>query len=310
MRTASIDIGTNTIRLLICEHDAQDISQLYLNRVITRLGEGFSDSTRLLNPDAVNRSVEALRDFSEVIKQYNVDNVRAVATSVVRESENGEAFVRQVADKTGLKVQVISGEQEARLTVLGVLNSVSVKIKECIILDIGGGSTEYVHIQNSNIINIASTKLGVVHLTEEFLKSDIETEQELTQLSHNIREVLEKDLENFNILGPKDLILIGTAGTPTTLAAMNLKLKEYKPEVVNNFTLSLEMIISTIDMLIKIPKKDRANLIGLEKGREDILITGALILTESLKKYSKNSVIVSDGGVLEGLAHSHNNSEQ
>lgn len=306
MRTASIDIGTNTIRLLISNHGGRVISQLYIDRIITRLGEGFSEEKRLLDQKAVNRSIDALKDFSGVIKQYNVNKIRAVATSVVRESENGPEFVKKVAEITGLKVQVISGKEEAELTVLGVLNSVSVKAKELIIFDIGGGSTEYVHIQNSNIVNLVSTKLGVVHLTEEYLKNDLETEQELADLSRKIRVDLEKNLQNFDIIDQNNLILIGTAGTPTTLAAINLKLGEYKPELVNNFTLTEKMILSTIEMLIKIPKKNRANLIGLEKGREDILIAGALILTETLKRYSKNSVIVSDGGVLEGIAYSQN----
>jgi exopolyphosphatase / guanosine-5'-triphosphate,3'-diphosphate pyrophosphatase len=307
LRTASIDIGTNTIRLLISEQSGQGLlKKLYINRVITRLGEGFSDNTRLLNSNAVNRSVAALYDFSKVIKKFNVNKIRAVATSVVRESKNGKEFVKQVADKIGLAVEVISGEEEAKLTVLGVLNSVSVNANNCIIFDIGGGSTEYVHIRSSNIVNLVSTNLGVVHLTEEFLRSEIETEQELANLSIYIKETLQRELENFEVIDKKDLILIGTAGTPTTLAAIELKLKEYNPELVNNFVLSEEMILSTIKKLLNIHKKDRAKITGLEKGREDILVAGALILIETLRKYSQNSVIVSDGGVLEGIAYSQN----
>lgn len=306
MRTASIDIGTNTIRLLISERTGRGLLKIYINRVITRLGEGFSDNTRLLNSNAVNRSVAALYDFSKVIKKFHVNKIRAVATSVVRESKNGEEFVKQVADKTGLAVEVISGEEEAKLTVSGVLNSVSVNANNCIIFDIGGGSTEYVHIRSSNIVNLVSTNLGVVHLTEEFLRSEIETEQELANLSIYIKETLQRELENFEIIDKKDLILIGTAGTPTTLAAIELKLKEYNPELVNNFVLSEEMILSTIKKLLNMHKKDRAKITGLEKGREDILVVGALILIETLRKYSQNSVIVSDGGVLEGIAYSQN----
>jgi exopolyphosphatase/guanosine-5'-triphosphate,3'-diphosphate pyrophosphatase len=306
LRTASIDIGTNTIRLLISERTGRGILKIYINRVITRLGEGFSDNTRLLNSNAVNRSVAALYDFSKVIKKFHVNKIRAVATSVVRESKNGEEFVKQVADKTGLAVEVISGEEEAKLTVSGVLNSVSVNANNCIIFDIGGGSTEYVHIRSSNIVNLVSTNLGVVHLTEEFLRSEIETEQELANLSIYIKETLQRELENFEVIDKKDLILIGTAGTPTTLATIELKLKEYNPELVNNFVLSEEMILSTIKKLLNIHKKDRAKITGLEKGREDILVVGALILIETLRKYSQNSVIVSDGGVLEGIAYSQN----
>lgn len=305
MRTASIDIGTNTIRILICEQTEKgSLKELYINRVITRLGEGFSDDKRLLISSAVNRSVSTLCDFSKVIKEYNVNKIRAVATSVIRESRNGSEFVKHVADKAGLAVEVISGEEEAELTVLGVLNSVSVNTNDCIIFDIGGGSTEYVYIHNSNIVKLTSSNLGVVHLTEEFLRKELETKEELAQLSLHIHETLQRELENFRIIDKKDLILVGTAGTSTTLAAIELKLEKYNPEFVNNFILTKAMVLSTIKKLIKIPKKDRPNVIGLEKGREDILIAGALILIETLKKFSIDEVIVSDGGVLEGIAYS------
>ncbi len=305
MRTASIDIGTNTIRLLISERTSQDVfKKLYISRVITRLGEGFSENKRLLNSNAMDRSLDALCDFSKVIKKYNVSKIRAVATSVVRESENGREFVSQAADKAGLKIEVISGEEEARLTVLGVLKSVDANTADCIIFDIGGGSTEYIYIHKTKIANLASINLGVVHLTEEFLKNELETEEEITQLSQHIQQALKRELKSFDITKKKDLILIGTAGTPTTLVAIELKLKEYNPEFVNNFVLTEDIVRSTIDKLIKIPKKERAKIIGLEKGREDILIAGALILVETLKIFSLNKVIVSDGGVLEGIAYS------
>jgi len=305
LRTASIDIGTNTIRLLISERTSQDVfKKLHISRIITRLGEGFSEDKRLLNSNAMDRSLDALCNFSKVIKEYNVSKIRSVATSVVRESENGREFVGQAADKAGLKVEVISGEEEARLTVLGVLKSLDANTSDCIIFDIGGGSTEYIYIHNSKIVNLTSINLGVVHLTEEFLKNELETKEEITQLSQHIQQILRRELQSFDILKKKDLILIGTAGTPTTLAAIELKLKEYNPGLVNNFVLTEDVVLSTIDKLIKIPKKERANTIGLEKGREDILIAGALILVETLRIFSLNKLIVSDGGVLEGIAYS------
>jgi len=305
LRTASIDIGTNTIRLLISERTSQDVfKKLHISRIITRLGEGFSEDKRLLNSNAMDRSLDALCNFSKVIKEYNVSKIRSVATSVVRESENGREFVGQAADKAGLKVEVISGEEEARLTVLGVLKSVDTNTADCLIFDIGGGSTEYIYMHNSKIVNLRSINLGVVHLTEEFLKNELETQEEITQLSQHIQQILRRELQSFDILKKKDLILIGTAGTPTTLAAIELKLKEYNPGLVNNFVLTEDVVLSTIDKLIKIPKKKRANTIGLEKGREDILIAGALILVETLRIFSLNKLIVSDGGVLEGIAYS------
>ncbi len=303
MRIASIDIGTNTIRLLICEQTKDSaLKKLYIDRVITRLGEGFSNDNTLLNPKAVYRALTALKGFSKIIREHNVNKVRAVATSVVRKSENSLEFIKRVKNETGIMVEVISGEQEAELTVSGVLNSVSIEGEYSIIFDIGGGSTEYVYVQNADVIKLLSINLGVVYLTEGFLINDRETNQDIAKLSLYIEETLERELKGFGIEPQQTISLVATAGTPTTLAAIQLGLNEYKPELVNNFVLTKDMITSTMEKLIKIPKKDRSNVIGLEKGREDIIIPGALILIETLKKFSSTKVIVSDGGVLEGIA--------
>lgn len=301
MRIASIDIGTNTIRLLICEKTSEGkLRQLCVDRVITRLGEGFSDESRLLTTNAVTRSIEALKEFSQKIKKYEVDDYKAVATSVVRESVNGAEFVNKVKHQTGLTIEVISGEQEAKLTVLGVLKSIQVKTKDSIIFDIGGGSTEYAYIQNTDIVSLSSTNLGVVHLTEEFLVN--ETRAEMAVLSDFVQATLNCELKDFKVDRNSKLSLIGTAGTPTTLAAIDLGLSEYNSELVNNFVLTKSRISSILKELINIPKIDRVNLPGLEKGREDIIITGIIILLETLNFFSSDEVIVSDGGVLEGIA--------
>lgn len=305
MRTASIDIGTNTIRLLVCEQISDGkLEQLYLDRVITRLGEGFSEESRLLTTNAMTRSLEALKVFSQIIREYDVDNYRAVATSVVRESINRSEFVNKVKNQTGLTIEVISGEQEAKLTVLGVLNSIEVNTSDLIIFDIGGGSTEYVYIQDTDIISLTSTNLGVVHLTEEYLIK--ETGAEIAALSEFVQATLIRELKGFKVEKNSQLSLIGTAGTPTTLAAIDMGLKEYNSELVNNYVLTKSRITSILDQLINIPRIDRVNIPGLEKGREDIIITGIIILLETLNYFSLDQVIVSDGGVLEGIAYTIN----
>jgi len=303
LRIASIDIGTNTIRLLICEQTTEGtLKKLYIDRAITRLGEGFSDDKKLLNPKAVDRSIAALKGFSKIIREHGINKVRAVATSVVRESKNSQEFVNRAKDETSIIVEVISGEEEAELTVAGTLNSVSIEGAHCVIFDIGGGSTEYVYVQNGNIVKLVSINLGVVHLAEEFLKIDRESDQDIAKLSLTIENILEKELKGFEINPRQKLSLVATAGTPTTLATIQLGLNEYKPDLVNNFILTKNTITSILEKLSKIPKKDRAKVIGLENGREDIIIPGTLILLETLKRFSTTNVIVSDGGVLEGIA--------
>jgi exopolyphosphatase/guanosine-5'-triphosphate,3'-diphosphate pyrophosphatase len=303
MRTASIDIGTNTIRLLICEQKgAGELKQLYIDRVITRLGEGFSENSRLITPKAQERSILAIKKFATIIADYGIDKIRAVATSVVRESSNGREFVNEVQKETGISIEVISGEEEANLTVLGVLNSVSVNTDKCVIFDIGGGSTEYILIQNSDIASLTSTNLGVVRLTEEILIND--TRQEMKSLSDFVQKTLRSKLNEFKFDCNSNMRLIATAGTPTTLAAIDLGLEEYSPELVNNFVLTNSKITSIVESLIRIPRNERIKITGMEKGREDIIITGAIILLETLDYFSASRVVVSDGGVLEGIAHS------
>ena len=303
MTIASIDIGTNTVRLLISEKDSSNnLRDLYIDRSITRLGEGFSNNKRLLTTKAVNRTTEALKSFSKIINQYKVSKVRAVATSVVRESENGHKFLKKAQDEAGIQIEVISGEEEAQLMVSGVLNSVSFRDDHCILFDIGGGSTEYVYASGTNIINLISTRLGVVRLTEEFLKE--ENSENISQLTEFIKETLQSELNSFEINPNEKLSLIGTAGTPTTLAAIELGLKNYDPELVNNFTLTTDIITKKLENLLEIPEKERINVAGLEKGREDIIIPGAIIVLETMKIFSTNELIVSEGGVLEGIAYS------
>ncbi len=303
MRIASIDIGTNTIRLLICERtSAGSLNKLYIDRTITRLGEGYSDDNPLLTQLAVERSIIALKSFSTTIREHSVDEARAVATSVVRESKNGLDFVNRVKNETGISVEVISGAQEAELTVRGTLNSVSFEGEHCLICDIGGGSTEYVYVQKGDILKLVSINLGVVHLIEEFLTNERQSDQELAELSLSIKKTLNRELKDFEIYSQHKPAIIATAGTPTTLAAIKLGLCEYKPELVNNFVLTKNAITTILEKLIKIPKQDRAKTAGLEKGREDIIIPGILILLETLERFSSNEVIVSDGGVLEGIA--------
>ena len=173
MRIASIDIGTNTFRILVADvKENGSPEQLYLGRTITRLGGGFSEKDKLLAPDAISRALSILQEFSEVLDKYNVNKTRAIATSVIREALNGHRFVQDVRDKTGINIDIITGEEEARLTLKGVLNSVSTINPECIVFDIGGGSTEYIYSKKGDIQKLTSINMGVVHLTEKYLTCD------------------------------------------------------------------------------------------------------------------------------------------
>ena len=303
MRIASIDIGTNTFRLLVTEPgEGNSLHKLYVGREITRLGEGSGNGTRLIKPGAIERSLKALSGFSEIIRDLGVEKMRAVATSAVRESRNGLDFVNLVKSQTGLPVEVITGEEEALLTVSGVMKSVTFDTPDCLIFDIGGGSTEYIYVKNGTVTNLTSTRLGVVCLTERFLSEEKESEAALSALGAHIEMTLAKGLSGFPP-GGDGLTVIGTAGTPTSLAAVELDLVKYDANLVNNYTLTRDGIVNILNRILRTPREKRAAIPGLEKGREDLIVSGTEVVLKTLDRFSVSKMVVSDAGLLEGVAY-------
>lgn len=304
MPIASIDVGTNTFRILIGEVQDNGLKKLYIGRVITRLGGGFTEEQRVITQEAMSRGLSALKKFRGIIEEYKVGKVRAVATSVVRESLNGNEFVDKVKREIGIEIEVIPGEEEARLTVDGVLKSVSVYSDYSVIFDIGGGSTEYIFVKEGDIIDLRSINLGIVHLTERFLKNEVPSDSDIGALSLGIDRILSRELSWIPKIHDDKLSLVGTAGTPTTFAAIELGLEKYDPDLVNGFVLKREGVLQIFRTLINLPLQERLKIKGLEKGREDIIIPGTLILLKTMERFSKDEVLVSDGGLLEGVAFS------
>ena len=292
MRVASIDIGTNTFRILICETVGKGIRKIHVEQVITRLGGGFKKDERLLTDAAIKRSIIVLREFSRVIKSYGVDRSRAVATSVVREAINGPDFISRAKDEAGIEVEMISGQEEAKLAVAGVLYSVKIMNRFAVILDIGGGSTEYVFLDRGHQVDAVTTGLGVVHLSEQFLSADIPTKASIEDLSDHVESVISGGLKGRATMAADSFSLIATAGTPTTLVAIEIGMDEYDPD----------MITRIFHDLIRLPSDERAKLIGINRGREDVIIPGIIILLKSMDWFLKDEVVVSDGGLLEGVA--------
>lgn len=304
MRIASIDIGTNTFRILICESKGKQLRTLYINRVITRLGGGFTKGGKIITEEAIERSIRVLKEFSRTLEKYKVERVRAIATSVVRESLNGDEFIKRAKDETGMAIEVISGDEEARLTVEGALQSISIDTRYKVIFDIGGGSTEYSFIDNDEIIEIVSTQLGIVHLTENYLDNDIPLDSSIKKLTKHIENTITSRLLTKIKYKDEKLSLIATAGTPTTLAAIEMNLEKYNADLVNGFILKKEMLTRIFEKLISIPMNQRLKVKGLEKGREDVIIAGILIMLKTMERFLKDEVVVSDGGILEGTVSS------
>ncbi len=295
-RVAAIDFGTNTARLLIADLSADGVfEQVFLERKIVRMGGGFCHENGL-SCQAVERGLSCLKNFSAAIAEYKASTIRAVATSAVRDARNGSDFVRMIKRETGICLQVIDGTTEAEITMAGVLCGLDQLSDEIIIFDIGGGSTEYTLVKNGRIIYSRSLPLGVVRLTEGKI-----TVEAMQQKIHKELDSLQQDLSKFGIEVSAESVLIGTAGTATTLAAINMKMVEYDYRKVNNSLITDLEIMDIFNTLLPLSLYDRVKVPGLEKGREDLIIAGILLTAQTMELFKKKTMKVSDYGLLEGL---------
>jgi exopolyphosphatase/guanosine-5'-triphosphate,3'-diphosphate pyrophosphatase len=298
---ASIDIGSNTLRLLIAEQVGKGpIKQARLERRITRLGERFMPSNILRAP-AMARSIAALREFAALIAEHEVRDYLAGATAVVREAGNRAEFIRRVEEEAGISVRVLSGTEEAEFALQGAASVIlGGGDSPLALIDIGGGSTEVIRRSPGKRPGVESVSLpiGVVHLTETFLRDDPPGPDACARLARHVRDVLEA----VHFSAPlDDLLWIGTAGTVTTLAAMYLELERYHPARINGLVLERQWLADLCNRLADTPVASRRGIVGLEPGREDIILAGALISVELMDKFRFSRLTVSDAGLLEGL---------
>lgn len=296
---AAIDLGTNTIRLLIGRpKQNKKFDILYSDQKITRTGQGLSRDG-YLKKRSINKIISVLWDFKDKIDSSGVKKIIVVATSALREAKNSEELIGEIKLKIGFDVNIISGEEEGRLTLLGVTNGIGRTYSNALIVDIGGGSTEFIRVQRERLKKILSVDLGVVSLTEGYLLSDSVNKKEILEID---KEILKKILAIGKELRiEKGMNLIGTAGTFTTLVAIDLAIKVYNPERVNGHVLTLKKIKDIFKILICATLKERKRILGLERGREDLIIPGTAIVIKIMEHFHCKEVIVSDYGLREGI---------
>lgn len=306
MILAGIDIGTNTIRLLVAATSDSSHQELYSGRTITRLGQGL-DRTGALAPDAQERTFKALEEFAAIIARHSVERTSAVGTSALRNAANAAEFITGAKQRAGIDITVISGEEEAQLTLRGVRRALSHgsstgadPLASALVIDIGGGSTEIILTRQGGIASMESLPLGAVYLTERFIHHDPPTEDELDDLRTAVTRELDA-LHAKNIRPASLNTCAGTAGTVTTLAAMDQKLKEYDPDRINGYVLSRSSLDSMVAMLSVTTLDVRRRIAGLEHGREDIILAGAIIAQEIMKRCGTPEMLVSDWGLREGI---------
>ncbi len=296
---AGIDIGTNTVRLLIADvKDKYNFKEIRSERRITRLGEGLIENGRLM-PSAEDRTIFVLKEFGEILKGYPVEAFTAVATSAVREAENGREFAERIKVETDFDIEIISGDEEARRTFLGVVAGLNNKNGSLLIMDIGGGSTEFIVSKNAEVLSSISTGLGVVKLTERFVKSDPVTDRELEGLKNAIEKEIKGLKDSLN--SAPETTFVGTAGTITTLAAIDQNLTLYNPLRINNYILKKKSVDRIFNDLKAKTIEERLNIPALEKGREDLIIAGTAIVLSVMEKFGFSEMTVCDYGLREGI---------
>ena len=256
MRLASVDIGTLTCRLLIADlSPGRQLKEVRSDRRILRLGEGV-DQTKQLSAAAMDRVLQCLREWRKIIDASHVDAAAAVATSAVRDAENRDEFLDRVKREAGFEVEVISGEEEARRTMLGIRSGLPVGVTDVLALDIGGGSTEYILDRRGEKPVVRSIDIGVVRLCERLLRHDPPTEEELRQSREWVASETKAAVANMG--NYQTATFVGTAGTITSLAAMAQKLSTYDPARIHNYRLQLSTI-QEIEHTLLSRKKNRPN---------------------------------------------------
>jgi len=288
MRVAAIDLGTNTTRLLVAEVNAERVAEISRRTTITRLGEGV-DARRQLLPLPIARVRNVLSDYRRELEALGAERTLAVATSAVRDAENGEAFLGEIEWSYGFTTRLLTGDEEAELTVRGVGEGAA----DALVVDIGGGSTEL--IGGGTRI---STELGSVRLTERFLPSDPPTEDELDALAAAVRAVLAEEV-------PETLTArraIGVAGTITSLAALDVGLVEYDRDRVHGHRLGDAAVWAQLERLAALPLAERRRVPGLEPDRAPVIVAGAVILREVMRHFGLASIEASERDILDGIA--------
>ena len=283
MRVAAIDQGTNTTRLLVADVDDGGLRELVRRTEITRLGEGVDERHRLL-PLPVARVRNVLTDYRREAERLGAERTLLVATSAVRDAENGEAFLGEVEWSYGFATQLLSGDEEAAL----MLRGVGEIEPGTLVLDIGGGSTELVTLDSRTSLDV-----GAVRLTERYLHSDPPTRDELAACAQYVRTVLP----------PLDATsAVGVAGTITSLAALDLGLDEYDRERVHGHELSLAGVERQLERLAALPLAQRREVPALEPERAPVIVAGAVIAREVLAAYGLDAYRVSEHDILDGIA--------
>ncbi|MBU4385676.1 MAG: exopolyphosphatase [Actinobacteria bacterium] len=320
LRLASIDIGTNSTRLLVADCDGERTETLDRRMVITRLGERV-DETGLLAPEAVERTLAALEVYRDVMRPLEPARTSAAATSAVRDCTNGPGFLDMAEEVIGERPSVLHGEKEARMSFLGALSDLAGELAEeqagpVLVFDIGGGSTELIvgsplpcpsPLEGEGwgggceflITATRSVDVGCVRMSERFLRGDPPSPVGVGRMESHILGRLKPVIDA--ILPERPSLVIGLAGTVTTVSAIRQGLGEYRTEKIHHSTLSRRDVEEIFTRLASVPVEERKSVMGLEPGRADIIVGGVAVLRAVMDLVGPDEMLVSEKDILDGL---------
>ena len=300
MRVAAIDCGTNSIRLLIADCEGKNLREVIRTMEIVRLGQGV-DETGAFHPDAITRTLAALDGFAREIAKRGVEKIRFCATSATRDATNRHLFIDGVRERLGIEPEVISGDEEARLSFIGAIQDLNPSDGPFLVVDIGGGSTEFV-FGTTAVESAKSVNIGCVRMSERHFKNDPVTREEIELARRDIQAAIAVAGAVVPIMEAKTLIAV--AGTATTVAAAALELAEYDRYAIHLARISAAHVHDVASMLAGMNRNQRAALGYMHPGRVDVIAAGALVLSEIMKATGASHFVASETDILDGVARS------
>ncbi|MGZ0233594.1 Ppx/GppA phosphatase family protein [Streptomyces sp. CPS1] len=308
-RVAAVDCGTNSIRLLVADVDPATGELVDLDRrmTIVRLGQGV-DRTGRLAPEALERTFAACRDYAEIIKEHGAERLRFVATSASRDAENRDEFVRGVLDILGVEPEVITGDQEAEFSFTGATKELAGRedlARPYLVVDIGGGSTEFVvgddHVRAARSVDVGCVRMTERHLVHGGEISDPPTEEQIAAIRADVEAAL--DLAERTVPLREARTLVGLAGSVTTVSAIAQDLPEYDSARIHHSRVSLARVREITDRLLHSTHAERATIPSMHPGRVDVIGAGSLVLLAIMERIGAQEVVVSEHDILDGIAY-------
>ncbi len=298
MRVAAIDIGTNSTRLLVADVEGDTVEAVNRESRVTGLGRGVETSGQLATEN-IEHVYAAVGDYVAIAEELGATRVVSFATSAVRDASNGDAFLAELRERFSLDAEVLDGLQEARMTYRGALSGGSVG-EQTLVVDIGGGSTELIVGSGAEPEFHTSMQIGVVRHSERHVHADPPRTEELEALSDDVGGTLETELSSHP--GLRAVRAIAVAGTPATLAAMELELEPYEPDAVEGHHLSLKSAQISCSRLASLPLAERGEIVGVDPDRAPTIVAGVVILIKAMRAFGLTEVEVSERDILYGAA--------